>query len=91
VRNLIEEAGKSQDRPTHILVGIPSAGAKKKNVLRLENRHHKHWPAKPSNQLRCGLCSSRGQRNGTVYKCARCDVGLCVVHCFEEYHTKVNL
>jgi hypothetical protein len=24
-------------------------------------------------------------------QCARCDVGLCVVHCFAEYHTKVNL
>ena len=24
-------------------------------------------------------------------QCARCDVGLCVVSCFAEYHTKVNL
>ena len=24
-------------------------------------------------------------------QCARCDVGLCVVPCFAEYHTKVNL
>jgi hypothetical protein len=23
--------------------------------------------------------------------CARCDVGLCVVPCFAEHHTKVNL
>ena len=23
--------------------------------------------------------------------CTRCDVGLCVVPCFTEYHTKVNL
>jgi hypothetical protein len=28
---------------------------------------------------------------GTMYKCARCDVGLCVVPCLAEYHTKVNL
>jgi len=89
VRNLIEEAGKSQDRPTSRLVGRPSLGAK--NVLQLESRHNKHWPAKSSTQLRCHPCSSRGQRKGTVYKCTRCDVGLCVVPCFEEYHTKVNL
>jgi len=87
VRNLIEEAGKSQDRPSPRLVGRPSSGAK--IVLRLRSRHNKHWPAK-STQLRCHLCSSRGQRKRTVYKCTRCD-GLCVVPCFEEYHTKVNL
>ena len=36
VRNLIEEAGKSQDRPTPRLVGKPSAAAT--NVVRLESR-----------------------------------------------------
>jgi len=24
-------------------------------------------------------------------QCARCEVGLCMVPCFVEYHTKVNL
>jgi hypothetical protein len=28
-----------------------------------------------------------GQRKGTVHKCARCDVDLCVVPCFSEYRT----
>ena len=37
------------------------------------------------------VCSSRGQRKGTVCKCARCDMGLCMVPCLAEYHTKVNL
>ena len=64
VRNLIEEAAKSQDHPTPRLVGRASVGAK--NVLRLESRHNKHWPAKSSAQLRCHLCSSHGQRKGTV-------------------------
>ena len=89
VRNLIEEAGKNQDRCTPRLVGRPCSGAK--NILWLESRHNKHWPAKLSTQLCHCLCSSRGQREGAMYKCARCDVGLCVVPCFEEYHTKVNL
>jgi len=89
VRNLIEEARKSQNRPTPRLVGRPSAG--KKNVLWLESHHNKHRPVKSSTQLRCRLCSSRGQRKGIVYKCAGCDVGLCVVPCFKEYHIKVNL
>jgi hypothetical protein len=36
-------------------------------------------------------CSYHGQIKGTVYKCGRCDVGLWVVFCFIEYHTRVNL
>ena len=58
--------------------------------VRLESRHNQHWPAK-STQLRCRLCSSCGQRKTTVYKSAKCKVGLCVVPCFVDYHTKVNL
>ena len=41
VRNLIKEAGKSQDRPTPRLVGKTSVGAT--NVVRLECRRNKHW------------------------------------------------
>jgi len=89
VTNLTEEAGKSQDHPTPRLVGRPCSGTK--NVLQLESRHNKHWPVKSSTQLRCHLCSSRGQRKGTMYECARCDVDLYVVPCFKKYHTKVNL
>jgi len=86
VRNLIEKPGKSQDRPTPRMVGRPSAAAT--NVLRLESRHNKHWPAKSSTHLRCCVCSSRGQRKRTVYKCARCDMGLCVVPGFENITQK---
>jgi hypothetical protein len=88
VRNLIEEAGRNGDRPTPSLVGRPSATDT--NVTRLDSRYKKHWPAK-SNKVRCHACSARGQRRGTVYKCAQCNVRLCVVPCFAEYHTKVNL
>ena len=89
VRNLIEEAGKSQDRPAPRLVGRRSAGAK--NVLRLESHHNKQWPTKSSTKLCYCLCSSRSQRKGMEYKCARRDVGLCMVPCFAEYHTNINL
>jgi hypothetical protein len=89
VRNSTEEEGKIQDRPSPRLVGRTSSGAK--DVLWLESRYNKHWQAKSSTKHRCGLCSSRGQGKDTMYKCTRCDVGLCVEPCFEEYHTKVNL
>jgi len=88
VRNLIEEAGKSQDCSTPSLVERPSAAAA--NNVRLESRHNQHWPAK-SMQLRRRLCSSRGRRKTTVYKCAKCDIGVCMVPCFADYDTKVNL
>ena len=73
VRNLIEEAGKSQDRPTPRLVGRPSSA--ETNVVRLESHHNQHWPVKSPSQLHCRLCSSRGLRKGTMCKCARCDHG----------------
>jgi hypothetical protein len=87
VRNLIEEAGKSQGCPTPSLVGRPSAAAAN---VQLKNRHNQHWPAK-STQICCRLCSSCGQRKTMVFKCAKCDVGLCVVPCCAEHHTEVNL
>jgi hypothetical protein len=37
----------------------------------------------------CHLCSSCGHRRGT--ECARYDMGQCVVPCYAEYGTKVNL
>jgi hypothetical protein len=52
--------------------------------------NHNNMPAKSSIQLCCHLCCSRSPRKGRAYKCIRCDVGLCVVSCFEEYHTEVN-
>ena len=44
VRNLTEEAGKSQDRPTPRLDGRPSAAAA--NIVQLKSRHNQQWPAK---------------------------------------------
>jgi len=45
----------------------------------------------PSNcTIVCVLLTAR-KRALYTYKCTRCDVGLCVVPCLAEYHTKVNL
>jgi hypothetical protein len=66
VRNLSEEAGRSQDQPTPNLVGRPSAA--ETNVTRLEIRHSKHWPVK-SSKLCCRLvqpvASARPHHIGT--------------------------
>jgi len=70
VRNLIEEAGKSQGRP-HPQFVRPSEAA---NIVRLKSRHNQHWPAK-STQLRCHVCSSPSQRKTTANKWANSEVG----------------
>jgi hypothetical protein len=80
VRNLIEEAWRSYYHPTPKLVGRPSAAAA--NVFRLDSCHNQQWPAKHKNNIRCHVRSERGQWKTTIYKCAKCDVGLCVVPCF---------
>jgi len=84
VRNLIEEAGKSQDCLTLRLVGRPSAAAS--NVLWLESHHNKHWAAKSSTHLLLSVFFLQPKKANSLYKCARCDVGLCMVPCFEKYH-----
>jgi hypothetical protein len=84
VRNLIEEAGRSQYRPTP-MVGCPSTVAS--NITRLESCHNVHWPAK-SSKVHCGLCSACGVQKETMFKCTKCDVSLCIMPCFAEHHTK---
>ena len=59
----------------------------------------RHFPAKlgftPSgrpSQPGCVVCSRKkgnGQKS-TTYKCKQCDLPMCVVPCFELYHTKTN-
>jgi len=88
VRNLIEEAGRNHYRPTCSMLGRPSAAAA--NVMRLDSHHNQKWPAKHKNNIHCRVCSERGQRKTTIYICAKCDVCLCVVPCFADYHTKTN-
>ena len=62
----------------------------KNNSSQPQQKYPEETMASKINTLLCFLCS-RGQRRSTVYKCAKCDVGLRVVPCFAEYHTKVNL
>lgn len=58
----------------------------------------RHFPAlvPPKNgnknrQRNCVVCSQSTRkdqkRSSTRYQCNECDVGLCVINCFEQYHT----
>jgi hypothetical protein len=54
--------------------------------LQLTNTSQRNHP--PNCLVVCVLLVTRDR---AVYKCARCDVGLCVVFCLAVYHTKANL
>ena len=62
-------------------------------LMRFKERH---FPAlyssdktKRQNPMRrCIVCSMDNKRRSTRYYCKQCNVGLCVVPCFEMYHTE---
>ena len=63
------------------------------NPLRLTERH---FPSQKSQALgrrksRCVLCHMNGIRREVIYECRQCDKALCIVPCFEMYHTRKNL
>lgn len=39
---------------------------------------------------RCVVCAKNDKERRTTYMCKSCEVPLCIIPCFEIYHTKVN-
>ncbi|XP_015180194.1 PREDICTED: piggyBac transposable element-derived protein 4-like [Polistes dominula] len=60
------------------------------NSLRLIGRHFpSQYTSLGKNKLRrCVVCSKNDKRRESRYQCEECDVGLCVVPCFQIFHTK---
>lgn len=46
---------------------------------------HDHMPVK-CKQRRCGVCSTKRKPKKSVYKCASCDIALCMPECFKKFH-----
>lgn len=64
------------------------------NPLRLIARH---FPSqvpptdkKKEAQKRCVVCAKSGHRKDTRYMCSDCNAPLCIINCFERYHTVKN-
>lgn len=72
--------------PPRQKVGRPSLLAPE---LRLTERHFPDKFENPKFKPDCRVCSDReaGRRVQTRFFCKQCDVPLCVVPCFERYHT----
>lgn len=87
VSNLIESA----TLPTYRKRGRPQSLDSPARLL------GKHFPVyipstdkKEKPQRRCVVCSAKGLRKDTRYQCDVCELSLCVVPCFRDYHTKAD-
>ena len=76
----VTASGDSQGRPS------PAAS----QLSRLEVKHSQHCPSKGKQQW-CRMCLLQKKTRSTLYFCRKCDVGPCVMNCFEKWHTRVNL
>nr|XP_022902691.1 piggyBac transposable element-derived protein 4-like [Onthophagus taurus] len=63
--------------------------------LRLTERHFPSLVPSTANKARptkrCVVCEKKKKRAESRYMCAPCHAALCIVPCFEVYHTKKNL
>ncbi|PNF30391.1 hypothetical protein B7P43_G13252, partial [Cryptotermes secundus] len=80
VRNMLVHAAKGPPRPP----AVSSA------ISQLEEASQHHWPTSSTSRLRCCVCSSRRKRSYIWTKCVKCDVGLCISECFQQFHTKAT-
>ncbi|CAK9827864.1 PiggyBac transposable element-derived protein 4 [Anthophora retusa] len=85
---LITELLKQYSESREYNSGTPSA-----YLMRFKERHfptlYNSDKTKRENPMRrCIMCSKDNKRRSTRYYCKQCNVGLCVVPCFEMYHTK---
>ena len=87
IREILTKYGPQ--RPS--TVGRPSTRA---SPLRLTARH---FPSiipqtlqSKQPQGKCVVCTSHNTRRDRRYFCADCDAPLCIVDCFQDYHTKMN-
>jgi len=74
IREMLTRAGY-EPRPS-MPVGRPAQSST--NIGRLDRSHNKHWPGRSQTKRRCRMCSAGGMKRSVIYKCVKCDVGLCV-------------
>ena len=63
--------------------------------LRLVGHHFPSYVedtnSKKKSSRRCVVCKKHGKRKETRFICKDCDVGLCAVPCFKDYHCKNSI
>jgi hypothetical protein len=87
VRNLIVQSHEANITVSGVSRWMPSSSGAQLSPL--EVKHSQHWPSK-GKQRRCHMCSLNKKTRSTLFYCKKCDIGLCVVDCFEEWHTRAR-
>jgi len=88
VCNLITKSHEQNVTSSGVARARPSPSVSQISCLEVE--HSQHWSSK-GKQRRCRVCAMKNKRGSTLYFCAKCDVGLCIVDCFQRWHTQVNV
>ena len=90
---LVKSIITSSTLPNYSSRGRPHSGP---TPLRLQGRHFPEKIQPPSNtnnecyKKRCIVCHQRQIRKETTYQCDACEISLCIIPCFKEYHTKTH-
>ncbi|PNF42548.1 hypothetical protein B7P43_G06920 [Cryptotermes secundus] len=87
VHNTLEHAARGPPHPQRFMGRPPAVSSA---ISRLEEATRHHWPTSSNKRLRCHVCSSRGKWSYIRTKCTKCDIGLCISRCFQQYHTKAT-
>ena len=86
IHNLITESHEQNVNASGVCQGSRSPSVSQ--ISRLEVKHSQHWPP-IGKQHHCRVCTMKNERGSTLYFCAKCDVSLCIVDCFERWHMRV--
>jgi hypothetical protein len=87
VRNLIVQSHEANITVSGVSRGRPSSSGAQ--LSRLVVKQSQHWPSKGKQKRR--MCSLNKKPRSTLFFCCKkCDVGLCVVDCFEKWHTRAR-
>ena len=91
ILNLVEKLIEKYKEKVQKRKGRPSLGD---TTLRLTARHFMTrippTPKKEYPKRKCHVCTARGVRKETSHHCVECDKALCIVPCFQIYHTVLN-
>ena len=89
VEEIVEQYANHQEHVSDVQIGRPTKCTKPTRLI------GKHFPnfipattSKPNPLRRCAFCLKNGKRKESRFWCTKCEVALCVVPCFEKYHTK---
>jgi hypothetical protein len=86
VRVLIAQTHEANITVSGISRGRPSSSGGQ--LSRLDVKHLQHWSSKGKQRRVCSLIK---KTKSTLFCYTKCDVGLCVVDCFEKWHTRFRM